>query len=212
MRYICSICGYVYDEEKENIPWAELPADWKCPLCGASKSDFVPEGPAVPAAEAAPVPAGETDMRELTAIEVSILCSNLAKGCEKQYLPESAAAFSRLAAWFGSRSSAADASFDRLLDRINADLETGFPAVNAAARQYGDRGAQRSLVWSEKVTRILRSLLARYAQEGDAMLENSHVYVCTICGFVYIGDELPEVCPVCRVPNRKFEEIGGGNI
>lgn len=212
MRYICSICGYVYDEEKENILWAELPADWKCPLCGASKSDFVPEGPAVPAAEAAPVPAGETDMRELTAIEVSILCSNLAKGCEKQYLPESAAAFSRLASWFGSRSSAADASFDRLLDRINADLETGFPAVNAAARQYGDRGAQRSLVWSGKVTRILRSLLARYAQEGDAMLENSHVYVCTICGFVYIGDELPEVCPVCRVPNRKFEEIGGGNI
>jgi rubredoxin len=58
MRYICSICGYVYDEEKEKIPWAELPADWKCPLCGASKSDFVPEGPAVPAAEAVPVPAG----------------------------------------------------------------------------------------------------------------------------------------------------------
>ena len=102
-----------------------------------------------------------------------------------------------------------DASFDRLLGKINADLETGFPAVNAAARQYGDRGAQRSLVWSEKVSRILRSLLARYAQEGDAMLQNSHVYVCTICGFVYIGDELPEVCPVCRVPNRKFEEIGG---
>ena len=122
MRYICSICGYVYDEEKEKIPWAELPADWKCPLCGASKSDFVPEGPAVPAAEAVPVPAGESDMRELTAIEVSVLCSNLAKGCEKQYLPESAAAFNRLAEWFGSRSSAGDASFDRLLDKINADL------------------------------------------------------------------------------------------
>ena len=59
MRYTCSICGYVYDEEKEKIPWAELPADWKCPLCGASKSDFVPEGPAVPAAEAVPVPAGD---------------------------------------------------------------------------------------------------------------------------------------------------------
>ena len=145
MRYTCSICGYVYDEEKEKIPWAELPADWKCPLCGASKSDFVPEGPAVPAAEAVPVPAGESDMRELTAIEVSVLCSNLAKGCEKQYLPESAAAFSRLAEWFGSRSSAGDASFDRLLDKINADLETGFPAVNAAARQYGGAwsGARR---------------------------------------------------------------------
>lgn len=45
MRYICQICGYVYDEA-ENAPWAELPDDWKCPLCGASKSDFVPEGSA----------------------------------------------------------------------------------------------------------------------------------------------------------------------
>ena len=43
MRYICSVCGYIYDEEKEKIPFAELPEDWKCPLCGAAKSDFVPE-------------------------------------------------------------------------------------------------------------------------------------------------------------------------
>ena len=130
MRYTCSICGYVYDEEKEKIPWAELPADWKCPLCGASKSDFVPEGPAVPAAEAVPVPTGESDMRELTAIEVSVLCSNLAKGCEKQYLPESAAAFNRLAEWFGSRSSAGDASFDRLLDTSAQSAVLSTSAMN----------------------------------------------------------------------------------
>ena len=43
MRYICSICGYVYDEAG-NSPFGDLPEDWKCPLCGASKADFVPEG------------------------------------------------------------------------------------------------------------------------------------------------------------------------
>ena len=59
------------------------------------------------------------------------------------------------------------------------------------------------------MTRMLRSILDRYAQEGDVMLENTGIYVCTICGFVYIGDDLPEVCPVCKVPNRKFERIGG---
>ncbi len=53
MKYICSICGYVYDEAG-NTPWAELPDDWKCPLCGASKADFVPEGTAVPAPEVLP--------------------------------------------------------------------------------------------------------------------------------------------------------------
>ena len=99
MKYICSICGYVYDEAG-NTPWAELPDDWKCPLCGASKADFVPEGAAAPAAE--PVPAAHTgaEMKQLTAAETSALCSSLAKGCEKQYRPEQADAFRKLAAWF----------------------------------------------------------------------------------------------------------------
>ncbi len=43
MRYICMICGYVYDDAKEKVPFESLPATWKCPLCGATKSDFKPE-------------------------------------------------------------------------------------------------------------------------------------------------------------------------
>ena len=38
--WICQICGYVYDEEKEGIPFEDLPADWVCPLCKHGKSDF----------------------------------------------------------------------------------------------------------------------------------------------------------------------------
>ena len=80
MRYICQICGYVYDEA-ENAPWAELPDDWKCPLCGASKSDFVPEGSSAPVANAVPGPHEEMELKPLTALETSALCTNLAKGC-----------------------------------------------------------------------------------------------------------------------------------
>ncbi len=36
----CPVCGYVYDEGKEGVPWADLPDDWECPRCGASKSLF----------------------------------------------------------------------------------------------------------------------------------------------------------------------------
>ncbi len=39
MRYICSVCGYVYDEA-DNIPFAELPEDWKCPRCKQGKDKF----------------------------------------------------------------------------------------------------------------------------------------------------------------------------
>lgn len=209
MRTICSICGYVYDEA-ENTPWAELPEDWKCPLCGASKSDFVPEGSAQLSADSGTVRDSAPELKPLSAVETGALCSGLAKGCEKQVQPEQAAAFRKLADWFSERGKPdAEPSFERLLELVNADLNSHYPAANEISKQNGDRGALRSLTWSEKVTRILKSLLVRYAREGDAMLENTGVYVCTICGFVYVGDELPEVCPVCKVPNRKFERIGG---
>ena len=94
-------------------------------------------------------------------------------------------------------------------DSIEKDLEENFPSANEAAAGDKDRGAMRALVWSEKVTRILKSLLSRYEKEGDAMLENTGVYVCTICGFVFIGDNPPEICPVCKVPGWKFEKMEG---
>lgn len=39
-QYKCSVCGYVYDESKESVKFADLPDDWKCPLCGVPKSLF----------------------------------------------------------------------------------------------------------------------------------------------------------------------------
>lgn len=36
-HWICTVCGYVYDEE---TPFEELPDDWVCPLCGVDKSFF----------------------------------------------------------------------------------------------------------------------------------------------------------------------------
>lgn len=47
-KYVCSVCGYIYDEA-EGIPgdgiapgtkWADLSEDWVCPLCGAAKDEF----------------------------------------------------------------------------------------------------------------------------------------------------------------------------
>lgn len=46
--YMCLICGYVYDEETGDLEagiepgtrWADIPASWRCPNCGAGKEDF----------------------------------------------------------------------------------------------------------------------------------------------------------------------------
>lgn len=39
-KYVCTICGYVYDEETEGTKFEDLPADWTCPLCGVGKDKF----------------------------------------------------------------------------------------------------------------------------------------------------------------------------
>jgi len=51
MKYICDICGYVYDPAKGDpdsditagTPFEELPDNWVCPVCGAGKDDFSPK-------------------------------------------------------------------------------------------------------------------------------------------------------------------------
>lgn len=40
-KYICSICGYVYDPaEHDGVAFEDLPADWRCPRCKQSKEKF----------------------------------------------------------------------------------------------------------------------------------------------------------------------------
>ncbi|HAN10193.1 MAG TPA: rubredoxin [Clostridiales bacterium] len=47
-RYICTVCGYEYNEEDgdadndilEGTLFEDLPAEWTCPMCGVGKEDF----------------------------------------------------------------------------------------------------------------------------------------------------------------------------
>ncbi len=197
-EYICTVCGYVHKTD------GELPQDFICPLCGAGRDAFKlkEENNAQTAIEKS-----HTE-KELSAMEMSIICSNLARGCEKQYLPKESENFKKLSEFFRSKAQPEDmASYEKLLELIEQDLSSGFPYGNVVAGKQPDRGALRCQVWAEKVTRMLQSLLLRYRTEGDKMLENTGVYVCTVCGFVYVGNEPPKLCPVCKVPDWKFEKV-----
>ena len=47
-KYVCDVCGYEYDPAAGDpdsgiapgTAFEDLPEDWVCPVCGASKSDF----------------------------------------------------------------------------------------------------------------------------------------------------------------------------
>ena len=51
MKYVCEVCGYVYDEEPGDpdngiapgTPWENVPEDFTCPLCGVGKDQFAAE-------------------------------------------------------------------------------------------------------------------------------------------------------------------------
>ncbi|MBV7271827.1 NADH peroxidase [Clostridiaceae bacterium UIB06] len=32
-------------------------------------------------------------------------------------------------------------------------------------------------------------------------------FVCTICGYIHEGNEPPEICPICKAPKEKFQEM-----
>ena len=40
-KYVCSICGYVYDPaEHDGVAFEDLPEDWRCPRCRQSREKF----------------------------------------------------------------------------------------------------------------------------------------------------------------------------
>ena len=255
MKYICQVCGYVYDEAAEACPFDQLPDSWQCPWCKAPKTQFKPEQAEAPA-EAASADAGAGaggagadagsglagdagdsagsglagasgdgtgsglagvdagaddagDLKQLSPGQLAALCTNLARGCEKQYKEEESKLFAELAAYFTATvPPAEDASVEALAKQLQDEIGS-YPGTRAAADIVRDRGAARALVWGEKVSRMLSSLVGRYLEEGEAMLEGTEIWICTACGFVYIGETPPELCPVCKVPSWKFEKIEG---
>jgi rubredoxin len=49
-KYECNVCGYIYDPANGDpdadiapgTSFEDLPQDWVCPECGASKDEFSP--------------------------------------------------------------------------------------------------------------------------------------------------------------------------
>lgn len=50
-KYVCTVCGYVYDEAvgdpdngiEPGTAWEDVPEDFLCPLCGVGKDQFEEE-------------------------------------------------------------------------------------------------------------------------------------------------------------------------
>ena len=198
-----------FNSEKEKVKFEDLPDDWKCPACGAPKSLFeeVKEEKAEIKKESkVEVIEEDDDLRELSNYEISLICSNLARGCEKQYLDEESNLFRELSKHYESLEDNKTASLDDVIDMVDEDINSFSKAMNVFSK-YDDRGAMRVVNWASKSTNIMKVVMDTYKEKGIDYIRNTKIWVCDICGFIYIGDNPPKVCPVCRVPSLKILEV-----
>ena len=208
-KYRCTICGYIYDDAKEKIKFEDLPGDWKCPLCGAPKSLFeeVKEEVEEKIESNSPIIEDvDEDLRELSNYEISLICSNLAKASEKQYLDEESNLFRELSKHYESLENNKSGSLDDVIDMVDEDINSFSRAMDVFTK-CDDRGAKRVVNWASKSTNIMKAVIDTYKEKGIDYIKNTKIWVCDICGFVYIGDNPPKVCPVCRVPSLKILEV-----
>ena len=179
-KYVCSVCGFIYDEE-EGIPekgikpgtkFEDLPEDFECLWCGASKDAFDIDNDQgdkkeeneqkdknVEVEDENIVKSEDGDLlSKLSYEQMSALCSNLAKGCEKQYLTEECTLFLELAKYYKDKAKKVeDCSFEEMEKLLKSDIEK-YKDANEIAIKYEDRGALRSIVWSEKVSKMFEDL------------------------------------------------------
>ena len=180
MKYICTICGYIYDEAKEGRTFKGLPDSWVCPVCGAAKNAFKADENSKPLsgaeASGAAAEAGsdfeadkkntdnafsetmahagngaeeefDEDMKKLSSGELAALCSNLARGCEKQYMAMEAALFKEIADYFSTTAPAVpETDIEHLAALFKKDLESGYPELFNEADSAWDRGTKRICV------------------------------------------------------------------
>lgn len=205
-KYRCVICGYIYDETKEKVKFEDLPDDWTCPLCGSPKSAFEEVIEVEPQKEEIVEEEEEDDLRSLTNEEITYICSNLAKACEKEYKEEEQKLFTELAAYFDRKSKEASGTLEDIKQANEQERKEMESAMNMADKN-SDRGAKRVLTWATKTSNMMKIILENYEKKGLDYIKNTKIWVCDICGFIYIGEEPPKVCPVCKVPSFKILEV-----
>lgn len=207
-KYRCIICGYIYDEAKEKIKFEDLPDDWTCPLCGSPKSAFeeVIEEPQKEEESIEEKQEIEEDLRSLTNEEITYICSNLAKACEKEYKEEEQNLFAELATYFEEKTKEVPGTIEDIKE-ANKQEQKDIEQAMKIADENSDRGAKRVLTWATKTSNMMKIILENYEKKGLDYIKNTKIWVCDICGFIYIGEEHPKVCPVCKVPSFKILEV-----
>jgi len=85
------------------------------------------------------------------------------------------------------------------------EFKTMYPPMIEAAKEEGNKAAQRSFEYANAVEEIHASLYKKAMDNIDSQ-EDTNYYVCPVCGFT-CENEPPEKCPVCKAQGKAFIKI-----
>lgn len=74
------------------------------------------------------------------------------------------------------------------------------------AKDHGSPLAEQAYTGAARAEKVHAALLEQ-ASDLDAFTGGA-VYVCPICGYIMVGDAVPERCPVCGGPKKQYEVFG----
>ena len=225
MKYICQICGHIYDEEKEGVPFEQLGDDWTCPKCHQTKYELKPveEKEDTDMAKTNPYAGTKTEKNLEAAFAGESQARNkytyFASVAKKEGYEQIAALFLKTAdnekehakMWFKelkgigdtkeNLAAAADGENYEWTDMYEGFAKTaeeeGFPEPAKKFRAVGEIEKHHE----ERYRALLKNV------ETAKVFEKSEVKVweCRNCGHIVVGTKAPEVCPVCNHPQSYFE-------
>ncbi len=95
------------------------------------------------------------------------------------------------------------------IDGENFEVHEMYPAYDAVAKLQEEKGAQRTIHFALEAEKIHAALYQKAKQSVDAGKDPQlgNIYICPVCGYTHVGDDLPEKCPVCGVSSDKFKKF-----
>ena len=80
-----------------------------------------------------------------------------------------------------------------------------YPAMIEAAKEEGNKAAERSFTYANEVEQVHASLYQKALENLDSLHEVDY-YVCSVCGYT-CENEPPDKCPVCGARAKAFSKI-----
>lgn len=84
-----------------------------------------------------------------------------------------------------------------------------YAAYLAVAELQGEDKAKKSMTFAIEAEKIHSTLYAaaKAAVDAGEDLAEANVWICPVCGYTALGNDVPDQCPVCQALKKVFREF-----